>query len=278
MNNSNDNLYILDSPKSSNSSNSLSNMSNGTGNIIYNNLIKNNFKIDTVYFDDFRNIINNINTNIKLIDIGNTLFFSLYSYIYDGFNNVYDMFETLNGKLAMLQKICKNLSESDNSLQQANILLTERVRMLEEKLENIVNNPNFLHSVDANSNINNVNNGSGNNTPATIVDNNKKDLKACKTSLTEQEIIKCLSFRNEYGDISLFKSIYYNEDFDYIPFRKIKKIFQYRVHNNFVDDDTNGEYIMNLIMNEMEMTYIRVNIASHGFLSDDKVRYASSRL
>jgi hypothetical protein len=62
------------------------------------------------------------------------------------------------------------------------------------------------------------------------------------------------------GDIQLFKKMYIeNISKEYIPIRHIKKKFQYWINDHMKDDDTNGEYIINVILKNIELCYMKIN-------------------
>jgi hypothetical protein len=71
---------------------------------------------------------------------------------------------------------------------------------------------------------------------------------------------KCLDMNSINGDIQLFKKMYIeNISKEYIPIRHIKKKFQYWINDHMKDDDTNGEYIINVILKNIELCYMKIN-------------------
>lgn len=86
------------------------------------------------------------------------------------------------------------------------------------------------------------------------------DFKVEHFDIDQYFIRKCLDMNSTNGDIQLFKKMYIeNVSKEYIPIRHIKKKFQYWLNDKMNDDDTNGEYIINIIVKNIELCYMKVN-------------------
>jgi hypothetical protein len=88
-----------------------------------------------------------------------------------------------------------------------------------------------------------------------------KDVKEESIELDYDFIKSCLESANIHNDIKIFKKIYIdNIPKEYYPIRHIKKKFQYWKDNHMNDDDSNGTYIKNTILKNIEYCYLKVNI------------------
>ena len=86
------------------------------------------------------------------------------------------------------------------------------------------------------------------------------EVKVKHFDIDEKIIKKYLNMNSTNGDIQLFKKIYIeNVAKEYIPIRHIKKKFQYWISDHMQDDDTNGEYIVNVVLKNIELCYMKVN-------------------
>jgi hypothetical protein len=156
-------------------------------------------------------------------------------------------------------------------------LINAKLDIILEKLINLekINNKN-------NSNENNdINNNSKNDSKNDIIttiktiksntsfnslnltDNLKKTYKELKIEDfdIEYEFIKsCLLMNSINGDIRLFKRMYIdNVSKEYYPIRHIKKKFQYWINEHMEDDNTNGKYIKDTIIQNIERCYLKIN-------------------
>ena len=93
-----------------------------------------------------------------------------------------------------------------------------------------------------------------------LLDTSYKDFKP-QTFILDTEVVKnCLNMNNINGDIKLFKKLYIdNIPKEYYPIRHIKKKFQYWCNGHMNDDDSNGTYIKNIIIKNIEQCYLRIN-------------------
>jgi len=88
-----------------------------------------------------------------------------------------------------------------------------------------------------------------------------KDVKKEIFNIDIKIIKDCLNMNNQAGDIKLFKKMYIeNIPKEYYPIRHIQKNLQYWLNNHMNDDDSNGTYIKNVIISNIENCYLSVNI------------------
>jgi len=88
-----------------------------------------------------------------------------------------------------------------------------------------------------------------------------KELKIESFDIDENIIKKCLEMHNLAGDIYLFQKMYIDDiPKEYYPIRHIKKKFQYWCDDHMNDDHTNGVYIRDIILKNIEECYMKVNI------------------
>jgi hypothetical protein len=74
-------------------------------------------------------------------------------------------------------------------------------------------------------------------------------------------IKKCLDMHNINGDILLFQKMYIDDTpKEYYPIRNIKKKFQYWADGHMNDDNTNGLYICDIILKNIETCYLKINV------------------
>lgn len=74
-------------------------------------------------------------------------------------------------------------------------------------------------------------------------------------------IKECLSLCCLDGDIKLFKKMYIDDvEKTHYPIRHIKKKYQYWFDDKMNDDDPNGTYIKNTVVQNIENAYLSVNI------------------
>jgi hypothetical protein len=86
------------------------------------------------------------------------------------------------------------------------------------------------------------------------------DIKLEDINIDNDFIAKCLHTCSINGDVKLFKKIYIdNIPKEYYPIRNIKKTYQYWNNDHMNDDDSNGTYIKNTILKNIERAYLRIN-------------------
>jgi len=87
-----------------------------------------------------------------------------------------------------------------------------------------------------------------------------KELKVEQFNIDAEFIKNCLLMNSMNGDIRLFKKMYIdNVSKEYYPIRHIKKKFQYWINDHMEDDNTNGKYIKDTIIKNIEMCYLKIN-------------------
>lgn len=86
------------------------------------------------------------------------------------------------------------------------------------------------------------------------------ELKPDIFNIDEEFVKSCLDMNNIDGDLMLFKKMYIDDiPKEYYPIRHIKKKLQYWLNNHMNDDDSNGTYIKNTIIKNIENAYLGVN-------------------
>ena len=154
------------------------------------------------------------------------------------------------------------------------------MELINSKLDLILEKINNLEKIYFNNNINNNNNNINNinninndiitsiktiksNNSINSIDNLKKTYKELKVEnfdIDEEFIKSCLLMNSINGDIRLFKRMYIdNVSKEYYPIRHIKKKFQYWTNDHMEDDNTNGKYIKDTIIQNIEMCYLKIN-------------------
>lgn len=87
-----------------------------------------------------------------------------------------------------------------------------------------------------------------------------KEIKRESINIDQNIVKRCLDNCNLQSDVDLFKIIYTDTTYkEYYPIRHIKKKFQYWLDNKMNDDDTNGSYIKNTILKNIEELYLKIN-------------------
>ena len=87
-----------------------------------------------------------------------------------------------------------------------------------------------------------------------------KDVKNEYFDLDKKFIKDCLNISSIHGDIKLFKKMYIDDiPKEYYPIRHIQKKFQYWC-NECMNYDSNGEYVKNIILKNIEQCYMSINI------------------
>jgi len=88
-----------------------------------------------------------------------------------------------------------------------------------------------------------------------------KELKIESFDIDDNIIKKCLEMHSLVGDVYLFQKMYIDDiPKEYYPIRHIKKKFQYWCDDHMNDDNTNGVYIRDIILKNIEECYMKVNI------------------
>ena len=89
---------------------------------------------------------------------------------------------------------------------------------------------------------------------------NYKEIKKEFIDIDEEYIKDCLNSASLEGDILLFKKMYIdNIPKEYYPIRHINKKMQYWSNDKMNDDETNGLYIVSIILKNIERCYLKVN-------------------
>jgi hypothetical protein len=92
-----------------------------------------------------------------------------------------------------------------------------------------------------------------------VIIDNYKEIKKEKYDLDIIFIKDCLDMNNIDGEIKIFKKVYMeNISKQYYPIRNFRKKMQYWYNDN-MNDDPNGNYIKNTILENIENCYLSVN-------------------
>ena len=168
--------------------------------------------------------------------------------------NIIDLLKTNN--LILEQKI-DNLEEKVNNLENTIFNLKKT-----EKKEINIKEENITEKNITEKNIKDENIKDENIKEENIENNFKyKDLKEECFTLDYNFVKSCLDNTNIQCDIKIFKKIYIDEiPKEYYPIRHIKKKFQYWKDNHMNDDDSNGTYIKNTVLKNIEQCYLKINI------------------
>ena len=89
-----------------------------------------------------------------------------------------------------------------------------------------------------------------------------KDIKSenYDSFVDDRFIQECLNEHSINGDLALFKRIYIDDiPKEYYPIRHIKKKLQYWCDGHMNNDDSNGTYIKNTNMKNIEKCYLKIN-------------------
>jgi hypothetical protein len=190
-------------------------------------------------------------------------------------------------------KLDNILVKIDNTNSNKNIeKLFEEIYILKNKLENIentlnsilINKSDYLQNTLDNQNLKNkisitekdnilvknkelsLKDNLSSKDNNSILENDKnnilfyKELKKEDIILDDTFVKECLNMANIKGDIKIFRKIYIdNIPKEYYPIRHIKKKYQYWYDGHMVDDETNGNYIKNTILKNIEECYLRIN-------------------
>ena len=164
--------------------------------------------------------------------------------------------------LEILKRIEKHLINNDNSNDEVRSIISQVANSSTNSLSSLVNSvPNSPKNIE------------------TVIDTNKKLIMAAKKTkekvkkieryidfkvehfdIDQYFVRKCMDMNSTNGDIQLFKKMYIdNVSKEYIPIRHIKKKFQYWMNEKMIDDDTNGDYIVNVVVKNIELCYMKVN-------------------
>jgi hypothetical protein len=88
-----------------------------------------------------------------------------------------------------------------------------------------------------------------------------KEVKVEDLNIDPDFIKECLSTCSLEGDVKLFKKMYIDDvEKTQYPIRHIKKKYQYWLNDKMNDDDSNGTYIKNTVIKNIEQCYLSVNI------------------
>lgn len=142
---------------------------------------------------------------------------------------------------------------NEHPLPQTHISRTTSMNLIDAKVTNNEQNINYTNLEDA---------------PLSGSCHENTDLKYKEFKINnffleidKEYIKKCLNMTSINGDIKMFTKMYTdNIPKEYYPIRHIKKKFQYWNNGHMVDDNTNGEYIKNVILKNIEQCYLSVNV------------------
>jgi hypothetical protein len=196
-----------------------------------------NDKLDSILIKiDNNNLNNNLNKNIEKI-------FEEISFLKNKLENIEN---TLNSISINKSDYLQNTLEIQNSKNKISIIENNNI---------LVKNKEFCSKDNLFSKDNN-----------SILENDKnnilfyKELKKEDIILDDTFVKECLNMSNIKGDIKIFRKIYIdNIPKEYYPIRHIKKKYQYWYDGHMVDDETNGNYIKNTILKNIEECYLRIN-------------------
>ena len=171
----------------------------------------------------------------------------------------------------ILEELKKNNSDINNKI---NILENKMVdfknskNINKTKIKPFINKELLLNdnNADSDNNIDNDNNDDNIELNGNVVidnvilKNTYKDIKNEVYDIDINFIKQCLHQNSIDGEIELFKKIYIdNITKEYYPIRHIKKKYQYWKDEKMNDDDSNGTYIKNTIINNIEQSYFSIN-------------------
>jgi hypothetical protein len=185
--------------------------------------------------------------------------------IYDG--KLDSIIKNLDNNIDCTKNIIEILKLNNNNLEQKIENLEEKIYNLEniilnlnlnfkknEKIESCKNDEIIKNMEETKNIITSLNNENVN-------ENKYKDLKEESFNLDNNFVKSCLDSTNIQSDIKIFKKMYIdNIPKEYYPIRHIKKKFQYWCDNHMNDDDTNGSYIKNIILKNIEQCYLKINV------------------
>ena len=127
---------------------------------------------------------------------------------------------------------------------------------IEKKINKLEERFNNLENTILNLKENNVEN------EVKLIENkfNYMDIKEESFDLDINFVKSCLNNTNIIDDIKIFKKIYIdNIPKEYYPIRHIGKKYQYWLDGHMNNDDSNGSYIKNIILRNIEKCYLKVN-------------------
>ena len=167
-------------------------------------------------------------------------------------NIIKNMNSELNIKKNITSLSCNNIDKNDKKKNYINLL---------QKNNSLNNIDNIYNENIINENINNdviLKNNSSKEDIKNIF--NYKELKRESFDLDNFFVKECLSNASLNDDIKMFKKMYIDDiSKEHYPIRHMKKKFQYWCDGHMVDDDTNGTYIKNTILKNIEECYFKVN-------------------
>lgn len=177
--------------------------------------------------------------------------------------NIEKLFEEvyiLKNKLENIESTLNSISINKSDYLQNTLEIQEsknKISIIEK--DNILVNNNFTLKNKESCSKENLSSRDNN----SILENNilfYKELKKEDIILDENFVKECLNVTNIKGDIKIFRKIYIdNIPKEYYPIRHIKKKYQYWYDGHMVDDETNGNYIKNTILKNIEECYLRIN-------------------
>jgi len=139
-------------------------------------------------------------------------------------------------------------------------IINKKLDLILEKLSNLekINNINNINNISDNI----VNDLYNINSSYEIITKKLeyRELKVENFELDQEFVKTCLLMNSINGDIRLFKKMYIDDiPKEYYPIRHIKKKFQYWINNHMEDDHTNGKYIKDVIIKNIETCYLKIN-------------------
>jgi hypothetical protein len=178
----------------------------------------------------------------------------------------------LEKKVNELENIIKNMNSESNIKKNLTSLSCNNLENIDKKDKK----SNYIHLLQKNNSLNNIENidlelvlqnspskENIKNSPSKDDIKNSsfyKELKRESFDLDENFIKKCLSNASLNDDIKMFKKMYIDDvSKEHYPIRHMKKKLQYWCEGHMIDDDTNGTYIKNTILKNIEECYFKVN-------------------
>jgi len=182
-------------------------------------------------------------------------------------NSLEQKISNLEGKIYTLENIILNLKKEEYN----NLEITKKYKEINKENIEEINKENIeeinkenIEEIDK-KNIEEINKKHIEETKIIKTfsnnENKYKDLKEEYANLDYNFVKSCLDNTNIQSDIKIFKKIYIdNVPKEYYPIRHIKKKFQYWKDDHMNDDDSNGIYIKNIILKNIEQCYLNINI------------------
>ena len=218
---------------------------------------------------------NTINSNINKKNFKNE---AKIDELMEKTNSILQLLNNFNERIKNIEKaLCINIESDSNNiiLEKANTLkkVESNIELLKKLNENIDSDTdNFI---EEEKNIEKKKKVKKQKTQEVLI-TKYIEINVKHFDIDENIIKKCLNMNNLNGDIQLFKKMYIeNVAKEYIPIRHIKKKFQYWINDHMKDDDTNGEYIINVIIKNIELCYMKVNNMDN--YGDDIVQFLKNQ-